>query len=219
MQICNEHIRSSRLRPVLIVLGALVLLTQAACSTTGRGPSAVSRQSDTGLSRQQTREADAQFERALAALQARQHDEAREIFLALAAAHPDLSGPLTNLGILTAQGRDAAQALQHFTRAVEANPRNAVAFNWLGILYREQGDYGRAEQSYLRAIALDDRYAVAHRNLGVLYDAYLRRPELAIAQYQRYLTLTNSEELIVQVWIKELQAENITAAAAVGHTP
>jgi len=145
-------------------------------------------------------------------LRERRDDEARLIFQALSEAYPELSGPLTNLGILNAQGRDAAQALRDFTRAVEANPRNAVAFNWLGVLHREQGAYGRAEAAYQKAIALDAGYAPAYRNLGVLYDIYLQRPQAAIEQYRQYLTLTQSEDLIVLVWIKELEAQGIATA-------
>lgn len=221
MQACNNDIHLLQMRrtdALVWLLGGLMLLTVGGCSTPGRslsgdtaGRSPSSQQ--TGLSRQEIRDADAQFERALAALQARQHDEAQALFRALSEAHPELSGPLTNLGILDAQGRDVAQALRHFSRAVEANPDNAVAFNWLGILQREQGAHAQAEQAYLSAIALDDGYASAHRNLGVLYDVYLQRPAAAVTHYRRYLELEGGKDLIVLAWIHELEDRDVTTAA------
>lgn len=213
MQACNNPLRT--VRAVTASLVCLMALTQAACTTSGGvsdRPVVPRVQGQAALSRAQVRDADAQFEQGLTALRERRDDEARLIFQALSEAYPELSGPLTNLGILNAQGRDAAQALRDFTRAVEANPRNAVAFNWLGVLHREQGAYGRAEAAYQKAIALDAGYAPAYRNLGVLYDIYLQRPQAAIEQYRQYLTLTQSEDLIVLVWIKELEAQGIATA-------
>lgn len=220
MQVCNNgnpQPCGARRRLWAVGLAGLVLLTQAACSTSGRVAGERGARSavygHAGLTREQVREADQQFERGLAALRERRHDEARDIFQLLSEAYPALSGPVTNLGILNAQGRDAGRALQDFTRAVEANPRNAVAFNWLGVLHREQGAYGLAEQAYKKAIALDADYAAAYRNLGLLYDLYLKRPEAAIAQYQHYLERTQGDDLIVRVWIKELEAQGVSTAS------
>lgn len=213
MQACNN----GNTRLWAGVLMAALMLTQAACSTPGRSTSGTATrtaaQAPHGLTREQVREADQQFERGLTALREQRRDEAREIFQQLSESYPALSGPVTNLGILKAQGREAGQALQDFTRAVEANPRNAVAFNWLGVLYREQGAYPRAEEAYKRAIALDPDYAAAYRNLGLLYDLYLKRPEAAIAQYQEYLARTVGDDLIVRVWIKELEALGVSTAS------
>ena len=146
-----------------------------------------------------------------ATLPAETDDEARALLRSLADAYPTLSGPLTNLGILEARGNQQQIALQHFREAVRTNPENAVAHNWLGILYREQGDYARAEEAYRSAIALRPDYAIAYRNLGVLYDVYLERPEAALAAYRAYLERSPEDDLIVRVWVRELEARGISA--------
>ncbi|MFP5306343.1 MAG: tetratricopeptide repeat protein, partial [Gammaproteobacteria bacterium] len=99
-------------------------------------------------------DADRRFRHALQLMKDQQLDEARAAFEALARDFPELSGALTNLGILYAQARQRDAALLSFSEAVEANPRNAVALNWLGILYRERGDYAQAERTYQRALAV-----------------------------------------------------------------
>ncbi|MCK5770997.1 tetratricopeptide repeat protein [Algiphilus sp.] len=166
---------------------------------------------DRALSAADRSKADRYFQEALALMRDGRRDEARGLLRSLADAYPTLSGPLTNLGILEARGNQQQVALQHFREAVRTNPENAVAHNWLGILYREQGDYARAEEAYRRAIALHPDYAIAYRNLGVLYDVYLERPEAALAAYRAYLERGSEDDLIVRVWVRELEARGISA--------
>lgn len=151
------------------------------------------------------------FDEALAALKAKKLKEAREGFAALAKDHPELAGPLTNLGILDAKAGQRPAAVASFSRAVIANPQNAVAYNWLGILYRESGDYLRAEQSYLRALAINPQDAGVVLNLGMLYDVYLKRPADALERYREYQRLTGSKELKVTAWIKAIEANQPAA--------
>jgi tetratricopeptide (TPR) repeat protein len=194
-------------RPLRYVLlaGMLSSLMLSACAgpSTPR-PQAMPRTAAT-IPVAPTGDADRRFDEALSLLRAGRHSEAREAFHALADEYPELSGPLTNLGLIYARGRDHDQALDHVSRAVSANPRNAVAYHWLGILYREYAAYRQAEQAYLRALSLEPDYAVAHRNLGILYDAFLQQPDKAIEHYRQYLKIGGEEELIVQAWIMELE--------------
>ncbi|MEQ1439103.1 tetratricopeptide repeat protein [Fontimonas sp. SYSU GA230001] len=163
-------------------------------------------------------DADRRFKAALALMQAQQPEDAVQAFAALARDFPALSGALTNLGILHAQARDRDAALRSFASAVEANPGNAVALNWLGVLYRESGDYARAEQAYRRALAVQPGYADAQLNLGILYELYLRRPQDAIAAYRGYRA-AGGPDLIVEAWIRELEARHGIETAHSGATP
>lgn len=149
---------------------------------------------------------DARFKEALKLLKDRQPKEAQEAFAKLAADFPTLSGPLTDLGILYAQGKQRAAAIGSFEKAVAVNPDNVVARNWLGTLYRENNEYAKAENAYLKAIATKPDYAPPHLNLGILYDAYLKRPQDALTQYREYQRIAGTDKLIVSAWIKELEA-------------
>jgi len=43
-------------------------------------------------------------------------------------------------------------------------------------------------------------------NLGILYDAYLKRPQDALAQYREYQRITGKDgKPVVTAWINELQ--------------
>lgn len=159
-------------------------------------------------------EADERFKAALQLMKDGQRPAAQAAFIALSREYPDLSGPLTDLGILYAQGQQRALAIASLSRAVAANPRNAVAHNWLGTLYREAGDYAAAERAFRQALSVRPDYAEAHLNLGVLYDLSMRRPRDALTQYREYQRYAGTDRLIVSAWIKELEATTGTETAS-----
>lgn len=201
------------------------LLLAAACSSPAPRPSSAPRHAAAAASPvaaatpDRKADADSRFKTALDLMKARQFDQARAAFLALSKDFPEFSGPLTNLGILYAQGKQRDAAVASLQRAVDANPRNAVALNWLGILYRESGDAARAENAYLRAVAARADYAPASLNLAILYDLVLHRRDDALARYRDYQRLTGGDNLIVAAWIRDLEtppAGDATRTSGVG---
>lgn len=214
---CTED-RSIRARGP-VALSLLLALALAACSAPGarrplerpappssRATAPPAFAAPAAAASQNKGDPDLRFQEALALMKARRHAEAQAAFLALSTDFPDFSGPLTDLGILYAQGRQTELALASLTRAIQANPDNAVAHNWLGTLHRERGDFLRAEQSYRRAIAARADYAPAYLNLGILYDLALHRPREALAAYQEYQRRLGGEDLIVAAWIRDLES-------------
>jgi len=208
-------------KPLLVP--ALLALVLAACTTPQKRPppdrpapeAANPAASGTATAvAEPVKDPQTRFDEALAALKAKKLKEAREGFAALAKDHPELGGPLTNLGILDAKAGQRATAIAEFSRAVVANPQNAIAYNWLGILYRESGNYARAEQSYLRALTLKPGDATVILNLAMLYDVYLKRPDDALARYREYQSLTGNKELKVTAWIKAIEASQPATATA-----
>ena len=164
------------------------------------------------------------FQAALKLMKDHQPQEAREAFASLAHDFPNYSGPLNDLGVLQAQGKQRDQAIASFARAINANGSNAFAYGWLGILYRESGDFVHAEQAYRKAIELKPEDAAAHLNLGILYDICLKRPGDALAQYREYQRIAGSKNLMVGIWIKQLEVKTpgggiATAAAVSGAMP
>lgn len=143
---------------------------------------------------------------ALNLLKTNQLAQAEAALQAVARAHPQASGPPTNLGIVYARSNRKAEARAAFTRAVALNPGNAVAHTWLGVLAREAGDFARAEQAYQAALAADASHAAAQLNLAILYDLYLKRPAAALAAYRKYAALSGRTDARVAVWIGELEA-------------
>jgi tetratricopeptide (TPR) repeat protein len=153
------------------------------------------------------------FQEALGLMKAKKPQEAKDAFAKLAQDFPQYAGPLNDLGVLEAQGKQRDQAIADFGKAVSVDGKDDFAYGWLGILYREAGNYPAAEQSYQKALALKPDNADTHLNLGILYDAYMRRPQDALAQYKEYQRLAGKDgKLVVTAWINEIQDSQAPAA-------
>lgn len=152
------------------------------------------------------------FKNALALMQDQRPQDAQIALQSLLKDYPDLSGVWTDAGIIQARAKQRDQALKSFERAIAANPSNTVALNWCGAMYREAGDYKRAEQRWQKAIELRPDYAAAVLNLAILYDVSMRRPQDALVQYRRYQELSNSQDLIVSAWVRDLESRGPVVA-------
>lgn len=212
-------------RTRLMALAALTALVLSACAAPGPArPTAGSSSAGTPSAAAPERTAaaapdvaakgdpDQRFQQALALMKARKVEQAQAELLKLSRDYPNFSGPLTDLGILYAQGRQQELAVASLTRAVALNPNNEVAHNWLGTLHRENGEFGKAERAYASAIRVKPAYAQAHLNLAILYDVALHRPQQALDGYREYQRLSGDDSLIVEAWIRDLQARLAPAA-------
>jgi tetratricopeptide (TPR) repeat protein len=128
--------------------------------------------------------------------------------------HPELAGPLVNLGIAYRHTGDNSAALEALDRAVELNPDSAAAHLQRGILRREAGDFQSALAAYDQALAVQPDYALAHRNIGILYDLYLQQPSLALTHYKRYLELLDGPDDTVNRWVVDLERRTASAHAS-----
>lgn len=160
--------------------------------------------------------ADERFRNALGLMEDHRPQEAQAALQSLLKDYPDLSGPLTDAGILYANAKQRDKALAHFQRAIKANPANIVALNWSGALYREAGDHGRAEKAWQQALAVKPDYPAAALNLAILYDVSMHRPAEALRYYRRYQELIGHEDLIVTAWVRELEGRPAQLASAAG---
>lgn len=147
------------------------------------------------------------YELALIAMQRGDTKRAKAELQALADAHPDLSGPLTNLAILQMKEKDYKTAEQSLRSAIRINPKNAPAHNQLGLLLRMQGRFDEAEQAYRKAVEIEPVYLLAHRNLGILYDLYLAKPEMALEQYRICQKLADTPDQEIAGWILDLERQ------------
>jgi len=115
---------------------------------------------------------------------------------------PDLS---VNLAIAYRETGQLDEALDILQSVVEAHPNHTAALNQLGIVQRQLGHFDKALAAYQHAISVNDDYALAHRNLGILYDIYLQKPDSALEQYEKYLTLSAGSDKDVENWIIDLK--------------
>ena len=145
------------------------------------------------------------YDRALAAIRARDWLRAESELGQLTRDHPAYLGPHVNLAIVYRQESRPSDARAELDRALALDPKHAAANNELGILLREAGKFEEAEHAYRRALETDPNYALAHYNLGVLLDVYLRRGAEAIAQYEAYQSSLAEPDKKVAGWLIDLR--------------
>ena len=123
------------------------------------------------------------------------------------AAHPELAGPLLNLGLARAREGDEVAARTLLERASTVCQHCGAVWNELGVLDRQQGRFAEAERAYRRAIELEPAYAAAYYNLAVLYELYIPRPDLALENYERYLQIggADDKQRDVEKWVVDLR--------------
>ncbi len=149
--------------------------------------------------------ANAQFSRALTAMDAKDWAGAEKILAELTSQHPELSSPWQNLGIAQARQDKLAAAQLSFENAIESNAANQEAYNQLALLYRKQGEFKKAEASYQRAIGVWPAYPAIRLNLGILYELYLGDLGKALQQYNIYQSLLPEPDRRVKGWISDLK--------------
>lgn len=151
--------------------------------------------------------ADERLQRAIGYIRNQQNDAAERELRALAAAYPDYSGALTNLGILQAKNGRTRDAIASLEEAVKRNPQNVVALNWLGHSHRENRQSQRAERAWKDALRVDPDYVAAHVNLGLLYEDVLADARAAVRHYRAAYEASDGKELRVLPWMARLEAQ------------
>ena len=221
MNRCTNSLSSARLRLALPLLAAL--LSACASRVQHQAPAEAPAEQPTAPAAAPVAskgDPEQRFQEALGLMKAKKPQDAKDAFTKLSQDFPQYAGPLNDLGVLQADGKQRDQAIASFAKAVSLNNKDDFAYGWLGILYREAGNYPAAEQSYLKALALKPDNADTHLNLGILYDAYMRRPQDALAQYREYQRLAGKDsKLVVTAWINELQDNQAPAAPTAAAAP
>jgi tetratricopeptide (TPR) repeat protein len=127
------------------------------------------------------------------------------MLLALTRAHPELSGPYANLGIVYFRLGKLPEATEALEKAIAINPDRAAYHNQLGIVYRQSGQLDKAREAYSRSLQIDPNYLNTHLNLGILYDLYLQDQDKALQHYERYQALLPTADAQVNKWIVDLK--------------
>ncbi|MFK7732236.1 MAG: tetratricopeptide repeat protein [Pseudomonadales bacterium] len=149
--------------------------------------------------------ANAQFSRAISAMDAKDWSAAEGILSELTAQYPELSSPWQNLGVTQARQDKIVEAQKSFEKAIESNAANQEAYNQLGLLHRKQGEFRKAEASYQKAIGVWPAYPEIRLNLGILYELYLGDLGKALQQYTIYQSLLEEPDRRVKGWISDLK--------------
>ena len=117
-----------------------------------------------------TRNAEALFEKAYAAHQSDQLDEALKLYWQTIDLEPNHVGALTLAGILTCQGDDYEEGIRLIKSAVAIQPENLDALYNLGYALEAAGRLEEAETTYRKVIACKPDIVDAWQNLAGVLD-------------------------------------------------
>jgi tetratricopeptide (TPR) repeat protein len=111
----------------------------------------------------------AQMVRGNALMEAKDYDQAAQIFAQLTRDNPKNPEAWNMLGIALQQSGKMIPARQAYTRATKLNPKFAEAYNNLGTTWYQEDRYAKAVRAYQKAISADPNLASAYSNMGCAY--------------------------------------------------
>lgn len=194
----SKRVRALSAVRLSLFFGVVFLISACASQTPKPEPDAVAENAISA-------DVQAAFANAVALKKAGETVAAETEFLKLNGAHPELTGPLANLGIIALEREDLEQAEAYFQQVVTIEPAHLHSLNYLGVLARQRGDFEAAEGYYRAALAVDPDFQPALRNLAILLDLYRGELSEALALYQHYQELQPEPDPRLKDWIFDLE--------------
>ena len=145
------------------------------------------------------------FDQALQLLQQEQYDDAITLLNTVVEREKRLTAPYINLAMAYRQKGDDKQAEENLLKALAIDNTQPVASNELGIIYRKQGRFTDAKKVYVTALSEYPDYLPVIKNLGILCDIYMRDPQCALEQFEKYQQQVPDDKTI-KIWIADLKA-------------
>lgn len=146
----------------------------------------------------------ADFDAAMARMNAQQYQQGIELLDKVIARAPKLPVPHINRGIANVKLGNLKAGEEDLKRALELEPGNPVANNEYGQLYRRTGRFAEARKLYEALLAKYPYYPIVHKNLGILCDLYLRDYECALREYEAFRS-AEPEDKTIKIWIADVQ--------------
>jgi Tfp pilus assembly protein PilF len=144
------------------------------------------------------------FDQALQLLQEEQYETAITLLNNVVEQEKRLTAPYINLAMAYRHIGNEKLAEENLMKALAIDQTQPVANNELGMLYRKQGRFTDAKKVYVNALSEYPDYLPVIKNLGILCDIYMRDPECALEQFEKYQQYA-PEDSSVKVWIADLK--------------
>ena len=145
-----------------------------------------------------------EFDQALGLLQQEEYDAAISVLSSVIEKEKRLTAPYINLAMAYRHKGEDKLAEENLLKALEIDKAQPVASNELGILYRKQGRFVDAKQVYITALSEYPDYLPVIKNLGILCDIYMRDPQCAHEQFEKYQKQMPDDKTI-EIWIADLK--------------
>lgn len=149
-------------------------------------------------------EARADFEAAMALVNAGEYEKSIELFNKVIKAVPNNAISSINLALVYKKLGKLKQAEESLKQALIAEPENPVAQNEYALIYRKTGRFTEARGLYEKILDKYPNFIMVHRNLGILCDMYMKDYECALKHYAFYSDAVQSDKT-VKIWIADLQ--------------
>jgi|TARA_R110002049_G_scaffold4967_1_gene34696 Tfp pilus assembly protein PilF len=188
----------------LSILFVLTLLV--ACSGTPKKPVIVIEKISVNTLPVLSEAEKASYQKALKFLSQEEFSQAELLFNDLVEKQPMLTGAFVNLGVIKKKSGQLEEAKTFFLKALEINPNFIDALLQQSLMYQDSGEFTKAEDLLRRAEAVQPNHPLVNYNLGVLYELYLQEYSLAIKYYQRYISVSNADDVeMVKRWVQLLE--------------
>ena len=144
------------------------------------------------------------FDQALQLLEQEQYETAITLLESVIEKEQRLTAPYINLAMAYRHVGNDKLAEEHLLKALAIDSTQPVANNELGIIYRKQGRFIDAKKVYNNALSEHPDYLPVIKNLGILCDLYMRDPQCALEQFEKYQQQVPDDKTI-KVWIADLK--------------
>ncbi len=198
-----------RTRPAPAFLLA-ALLALAGCATSEpkpetRAEGAAAPATELGEATRVDADVRADFDKALALLQAGNIEPGMELLTRVSERAPNSTAPYINLAIAQQDLGRFEAAEENLKKALAIAPEHPVANNEYGILYRRTGRFAEARKTYEAVLKKDAAFLPARRNLAILCDLYLKDYDCALENYEKYRDAKRGDQA-VDIWIADVKA-------------
>ena len=142
-----------------------------------------------------------QFQQGVELVEQSRFDEAKIILETIHQAHPDVLGPILNLGFISTKQQDFEIGKSYYSKALQLKPKHIGSMISLAYIAREAGHFDEAENYYRLVFEIEPNNLMALKNLGILLDLYRGRFAEALALYERYQSLLTAPDPKIKDWI------------------
>lgn len=151
-----------------------------------------------------TAEARADFDAAMAHINAEEYEKSIELLNKVVKAAPNNAIPNINLALVYKKVGKLKQAEESLKLALTAEPDNPVAHNEYALLYRKTGRFKEALGLYEKILEKHPNFMMVHKNSGILCDLYMKDYMCALKHYVIYSDAMQDDKA-VKIWIADLQ--------------
>jgi len=166
-----------------------------------------SEQTDLALQQaSETSQLEQKFKQGIELIEQSRFDEAKIILEQVHQAHPQIMGPILNLGFISIKQQDFEAGKTYYAQALHLKPKHIGSLISLAYIAREEGRFDEAENYYRQVFKIEPNNLSALKNLGILLDLYRGHLNDALVLYEQYQLLQKQPDEKIKDWIFDIKS-------------